>query len=154
MLVSVNAVSVPTSAEDQMIQIHANDIEAIILSDDLFETAEADEVVFQRHSLPADRNHRHRAPFGEPFFLRGRSACGADWNRIAKEENKRRTETVFPISFNRADEIAIPLHVRCFNCRLPLCPEPCKDRLRPYMDPCMNLAKAVGICQSTLKTHA
>ena len=47
MLVSVNAVIVPTSEKEQMIQIFANDIEAIILSDDLFETAEADEVVFQ-----------------------------------------------------------------------------------------------------------
>jgi len=47
MLVSVNSVTIPTTAEEQMILIHASDIESIIMSDDLFETAEAEEVVFQ-----------------------------------------------------------------------------------------------------------
>ena len=47
MLVSVNNVTIPTTKDEQMILIHANDIESIIMADDLFETAEAEEVVFQ-----------------------------------------------------------------------------------------------------------
>lgn len=46
MLVSINAVTIPTVAEEQEIRIQANNIEALILADDLFETAEADEVTF------------------------------------------------------------------------------------------------------------
>lgn len=48
MLVSINAVTIPnTEDEEQMILIHANDVESFIMSDDLFETAEAEEVVFR-----------------------------------------------------------------------------------------------------------
>lgn len=46
MLVSINAVTIPTTAEEQEIRIQASDIEALILSDDLFETSEAEEVTF------------------------------------------------------------------------------------------------------------
>lgn len=45
MLVSINSVTIPTAGE-QDIRIQASNIETMILSDDLFETAEADEVTF------------------------------------------------------------------------------------------------------------
>ena len=46
MLVSINAVTIPTTAEEQEIRIQANNIEALILADDLFEAAETEEVTF------------------------------------------------------------------------------------------------------------
>lgn len=47
MLVSVKSVIIPTiEADDQMIRIEAENIEAMILADDLFEAAETNEISF------------------------------------------------------------------------------------------------------------